>query len=431
MEPFQLTAAQAAAALADGSLDSETLTRSCLTRIESRDADIKAWSYVDPAQALRTARELDKQPRRSSLHGVPIAIKDMIDTADQPTQHNSPIYVGHQPSHDAACVAVLRAAGAIILGKTDTHEFASGGRLAASRNPHDLTRTAGGSSSGSAAAVGDFHAPLALGTQTAGSTIRPASFCGIFAMKPTWNAMPREGAKIYSLTLDTIGWFGRSVADLGLLSDVFAVSRRPWTPNAGTKGLRIALCRTPYWHEASPESQSMVEDAAAVLRKSGAVVEELSLPPEFATANDLQNIIMRGEGRPAFLAEYRNAFDLLHKDFRNRVEDADNITPDILLNALDRIAAMRPVFDRIASGYDAILTPAATGEAPKLALNTTGNPMFNRMWTALHAPCITIPWGSGPNNMPIGIQLVAPRYYDAELLGVADAVSQLSPAVAA
>jgi Asp-tRNA(Asn)/Glu-tRNA(Gln) amidotransferase A subunit family amidase len=190
----RLTAAALSARLRDGEITSELLARACLGRIAAREADVRAWSYVDPDAVIRQARELDKLSSCGKLHGIPIGVKDIYNTADMPTQHNSPIYTGHRPNADAATVGTLRAAGALILGKTDTMEFASTGRLAATRNPHNLARTPGGSSSGSAAAVGDFHVPLALGTQTGGSLIRPASFCGVYAMKPTWNAVSAEGA---------------------------------------------------------------------------------------------------------------------------------------------------------------------------------------------------------------------------------------------
>jgi Asp-tRNA(Asn)/Glu-tRNA(Gln) amidotransferase A subunit family amidase len=421
----RLTATEAAAAIARRELSSEELVRACLDRIEARNPDVKAWAYIDPDQAIRAARERDNEGQRGPLHGIPIGIKDMIDTADQPTQHNSPIYVGHRPGQDAAMVAILRAAGAVILGKTDTHEFAAGGRLPATRNPHNLAHTPGGSSSGSAAAVADDQVPLAFGTQTAGSTIRPASFCGIFAMKPTYGVVSREGAKLYSISLDTIGWFGRSVADLGLLADILAVSRQAWIPHQSVRGLKIAVCRTPYWSKASRASRAAVESAAEQLDRGGAHVTSLDLPPEFSAINDLQNIVMRGEGRAAFLAEYRRAYDLLSQEFRDRVEDADNISPQRLCDAQDALARLRPHFDALASDADAILTPAAIGEAPPLSQNTTGDPTFSRLWTALHVPCIALPWSYGEGGLPIGVQLVTRRYHDDRLLAVASAVEQL------
>jgi Asp-tRNA(Asn)/Glu-tRNA(Gln) amidotransferase A subunit family amidase len=425
-QPCYLTATQASDAIAAGKLSSEELIRSCLARVAAREAEVKAWSYIDHDRAVRIARELDKQEPRSRLHGIPVGVKDMIDTRDMPTQHNSPIYVGRRPNQDATVVAILRAAGAVILGKTDTHEFAAGGRLPATRNPHDLRRTPGGSSSGSAAAVADRHALFALGTQTAGSTIRPASFCGTAALKPTFGTLSREGAKFYSVSLDTLSLFANSISDLGLMTDVLAIARQPWRPKQSVRGLRFAVCRTPWWSKATAESQAAVENCASRLAKEGASVEALDLPGEFAAANDLQTTIMRGEGRAAFLGDYRNHYDLLHQDFRDRVEDSDGITPEKLRDALDAVAGLRPTFDRLASAFDAVLTPAAVGEAPPLSERTTGDPLFNRMWTALHVPCVATPWAKGPNGLPIGVQLVAPRYRDAELLGSAVAVEALA-----
>ena len=198
MEPCFLTAAAAAAQIRDRKLTCEALVRSCLARIAERDGDVRAWSYVDPAHAIAQARELDKRPATGPLHGLPFGVKDVIDTADMPTTQNSPQYQNHRPAKDAGCVAVVRQSGSVILGKTDTVEFAAGGRKALTRNPHNLAHTPGGSSSGSGAAVADFMVPLAFGTQTGGSQIRPASFNGVYAIKPTWGAVSREGAKLCS-----------------------------------------------------------------------------------------------------------------------------------------------------------------------------------------------------------------------------------------
>src|SRR5258707_3361367 len=221
MEPCFLTAAAAAKKISEGTLTSETLVRSCIARIEQRDPQIKAWLHVDKAKAIATEREIDKRPPKGLLHGIPFGIKDMIDTEDMPTTYNSPCYWQHRPAKDAVCVAVARHSGSVILGKTDTVEFAAAGRKAATRNPHNLAHTPGGSSSGSGAAVGDCQVPLAFGTQTGGSLIRPASFNGVYGLKPTWGVVSREGAKQYSNTLDTIGWYGRSVADLSLGAKAF------------------------------------------------------------------------------------------------------------------------------------------------------------------------------------------------------------------
>ncbi len=247
-----LTATQMLQRLRAGTTTIERLVRACLARIEARDPEVLAWSYIDPDTAIRTAREMDKRPDKGPLHGLPIALKDIFDTFDMPTQHNSPIYVGSRPSTDAACVGTLRAAGALILGKTDTSEFAGMGRLAATRNPHDLTRTPGGSSSGSAAAVADCQVPLALGTQTGGSLIRPASYCGVYALKPTWSAVSAEGVKLGAISLDTVGWYGRCVADLALLADVFDLHDDvPPSPRKAAD-LRIAVHRLGYQHRPWP-----------------------------------------------------------------------------------------------------------------------------------------------------------------------------------
>ena len=404
-----------------GTLSAETLVRACLDRIAERDPAIRAWSFVDPDQAIRTARELDKGPVRGPLHGIPIGVKDMIDTADMPTQHNSPIYAGHRPAHDAAAVATLRAAGAIILGKTDTTEFAAAGRHAGTRNPHDATRTPGGSSAGSAAAVADFQVPLALGTQTGGSTIRPASFCGVFALKPSWGVVSREGVKHYSVTLDTISWFARDLEDLGLLCDVFGIADDTAARAIPVAGLRIALCRTPFWSEAGPGVAETLEDAAEHLRSAGATVEPLTLPASFDRLGDMQRQVMHAEGRAAFLSLARTHPHLLHDDFHSRVENRDGITRAQLAAAYDHAAACRSQFDAIAQGYDAILTPSAPGEAP--IGHHPGSAVFNRMWTLLHVPCVNIPGRPGPNAMPIGVTLVSGRYTDRQLLAVASAAA--------
>lgn len=425
MEPCELSASDAAQAIDRGTLTSEALVRSCLARIEARDSEIRAWVWIDREQALRNARDLDKSPRRSRLHGVPIGIKDIFDTADQPTQQNSLIYAGHRPTRDAAAVGVLRAAGLVILGKTDTVEFAASGRVAATRNPHDYERTPGGSSSGSAAAVTDHHVPLALGTQTAGSVIRPASFCGIPAFKPTFGTVSREGVKPYASSLDTVGWFGRGVADLALLAEIFAIDFDATPIRApAIEGLRVGLCRSPYWPQAAAETRDALERAAVGLAKAGARVVDVELPGDFDGLADATIAIMRGEGRPALLAEYRNALHLLDRSFRDRVENSAGLTARQLADALDLCARLRPVWDEIARGYDVVLTPSALGEAP-LGLAATGDALFNRAWTALHGPAVNLPAGRGPHGVPVGVQLVGARYADRALLAAAQTVERV------
>lgn len=426
-DPAAMTGAEAAASIASGALSVEELARAVLARIDRLEPLVRAFSWIDREQLLRRAREADKpgagETSRGRLHGLMLAVKDMIDTADMPTQHNSPLYVDHRPGQDAAIVAICRAEGAQLIGKADTHEFASGGRLAASRNPHDLAHTPGGSSSGSGAAIAAGFAQIALGTQTGGSVLRPASFCGIFGMKPTWGSISQEGAKLYAVSLDTVGWYGRSVADLTLIAEAARAVRRPVKPLKDLGKARIGLCRTPWWDSATEAMQAATERAAALLRDAGATVEDFDLPDGFEQLNEVQNKVMRGEGRAAFLADYLRHGTNLHKDFRDRVEDADAIGWEGLRAAQDFCAACRPRFDAAMRGWNALLVPGALGVAPR-DLSTTGNPMFQRAWTALHVPCVGLPGLADSSGMPLGVQLIGPRHADAEILELAAAAAQ-------
>jgi Asp-tRNA(Asn)/Glu-tRNA(Gln) amidotransferase A subunit family amidase len=421
MEPYQLTAADAAALIRSKQLSCEELARSCLARIAARDADVKAWLWLDPDHVIRRARELDKlaPAPKGPLHGLPFGVKDIIDTADAPTTQNSPIYDGACVGRDAARVAVVRGAGALIMGKTDTVEFASGGRKALTRNPYNFAHTPGGSSSGSGAAVADYHVPLALGTQTGGSQIRPASFNGIYGIKPTWNLLSREGVRMSSITLDTVGWYGRSVDDLILVGTAFRLPADQTL--VAVKGLRVGLCRSPVWHAIEPAGVTALENAARLLAAAGAIVEELVLPAPFDQLLDAQNTIVTAEGGVSFLPEYVNAHVLLAPDFRAKV-DSDT-SRERLLAAYALADRCRPVFDGMfGDSLDVVLTPSAPGEAPQ-GLHTTGDAIFNRMWTLLHVPCINVPACRGPNNLPIGVTLVGPRLTDARLLAIARAAA--------
>ena len=421
-DPAKLTASECAVALGNGSLTAEALARGCLEAVAARDATVKAWSFLDPDRVLRLARELDKMPRLGPLHGMPIGVKDMIDTVDMPTQHNSPLFVGHRPGQDAACVATLRAQGLLIFGKTDTTEFAAAGRMAATRNPHDPSRTPGGSSSGSAAAVADFQIPLALGTQTGGSLVRPASFCGTFGLKPTWGAVSREGLKLYAGTLDTLGWYGRCIDDLVLLCDAFGLRDAEDVRPVALSSSRIAVCRSPAWPEAEAGLGDTLEEAAEALREAGATVTEVELPTRFDDLGDTHRIVLHGEGGVSFRSLAVQHGERLHDEFRAQVENRSGITPRELLCAYDHAARCRSEFDVLASAYDAILTPSAPGEAPPG--DRPGNPAFNRIWTLLHVPCVNVPGFRGPAGMPIGLTLVGPRLRDRQLLAVARQVAR-------
>lgn len=391
-----------------------------LARIAARDAQVRAWLHVADVAALDAARRLDAESPRGSLHGVPIGIKDVFDTADMPTTHNSPLFSGHRPARDAAAVAVLRAAGAVILGKTDTTEFAAAGRDAATANPHDLSRTPGGSSAGSAAAVADGHVRIALATQTGGSTIRPASFCGVYGFKPTWGLVSREGMTFYAPGLDTVGWHARSVDDLDHLCTAFALAPPPPLP---ARPLRIALCRTPWWDEAATDGKAALERTAAALRQAGATVEDVALPPLLADSRDAYRALLFREGAASFLPLARTRGALLHADFHERVASAAVYDDIALLRAWDMAAEGRRAVEALLSDFDALLTPSAPGIAPPG--RAPGNPIFNQLWTMLHLPVATLPLARGDHDLPIGISLVAPRCHDRRLLAVAHAVEAL------
>jgi Asp-tRNA(Asn)/Glu-tRNA(Gln) amidotransferase A subunit family amidase len=420
-EPARMTATHAAALIATKQMSCEELARSCLARIAARDATVKAWLFLDPDHVIRRARELDKLAPKGPLHGLPIGVKDIIDTADYPTTHNSPIYDGVRVGRDAACVGVVRGNGALILGKTDTVEFASGGRKALTRNPYNQAHTPGGSSSGSGAAVGDYQVPLAFGTQTGGSHLRPASFNGIYGHKPSWGLVSREGVRMSSMTLDTVGWYGRCVEDLILVGTAFRIAEAP--TGVAVKGLRVGLCRSPVWHAIEPGGEQALATAADRLANAGAIVEEFTLPEPFNRMHDAHAKIANAEGGASFLPEYVNAYGILAPDLRAKVENDRGTTPEALLEAYALADSCRPAFDRLfGSALDVILTPSSCGEAP-LGLHTTGNAIFNSMWTLLHVPNVGIPSCFGPSDLPVGVTLVGKRLSDSHLLSIAKALA--------
>jgi Asp-tRNA(Asn)/Glu-tRNA(Gln) amidotransferase A subunit family amidase len=423
-EPCFLNAAEAAAAIKQGTLTSEALVRSCLARIAARDPSVKAWLHVDPDYALWQAREIDKRPPRHPLHGLPFGVKDIMDTADMPTTQNTPYYQGHRPTKDAACVAIVRALGAVILGKTDTVEYASNGRKAATRNPFNLAHTPGGSSSGSGASVGDFQVPLAFGTQTAGSHIRPASFNGIYGLKPSWGIVSREGVTQFSTTLDTVGWYGRSVDDLSLVASAFQLPGLDADDAVSASSLRIGYCETPFWERAEPASRMAMEAAAKRLALAGATVRPLKLPDPFAGLADAQATVMYGEGKAAFWPQYLIENGNIHPEFVLTATGQRGVTPERLRAAYTLADECRRQFDALFSDVDVVLAPAATGEAPE-GLHTVGDWIFNGFWTLLHTPCLGIPATKGPKGLPVGIQLVGPRLSDARLLAIAAALAPI------
>lgn len=428
MEACQLTASEASSLIRQRKLSCEELVRSCLARIDSRDPIVRAWLFIDPDMVIRNARELDKlapvgvEPK-TPLHGLPWGVKDIIDTRDQPTTHNSPIYPNVRTNRDAACVSVVRSSGSVILGKTDTVEFASGGRKALSRSPFNAAHTPGGSSSGSGAAVGDFHVPLAFGTQTGGSHIRPAAFNGIYGIKPTWGSVSREGVRMSSMTLDTVGWYGRCVDDLIMVAEAFRLPKAAEPFAKGPEGLRVGLCRSPVWSAIEPAGAEALMTAAHRLSAAGAIVEEYDLPEPFNLLHEAHADIVQTEGGTSFLPEYLSSYEILAPDLRGKVENARGVTPEKLLASYALADSCRPAFDNLfGRGLDVILTPSAPGEAPE-GLHTTGSAIFQSMWTLLHVPCVAIPVGRGPKALPVGIQVVGPRMTDMRLLRIAKALA--------
>ncbi len=427
----QLGVAEAAARIAEGQLSARALVEAHLARIKAREPVVGAWAYLDP-EAVRKAADLRDEERARGhgvgpLHGVPIGIKDIIDTADTPTENGTVIHAGRRPQFDASCVAALRDAGAIILGKTVTTElavFAPG----KTRNPHDPERTPGGSSSGSAAAVADAMVPAALGTQTAGSVIRPASFCGVFGYKPTFGLIARVGCLEQSAPLDTIGLFARSVEDLALVADCLTASdsRDPASyPRSRPPLHRLAMSRpparpmfafvkTPKWSAAEPDTQAAFAELVAAL---GDRVDEVTLPDVFAEAWQWQRIlqmkdIARNYG-PLFAEQPEKASAKL----RELMEEGARYSDEQYNSARTMQDVIYAGLERIFERYDAILTPAAPGPAPK-GLESTGDPVFNALWTYAGVPAVSLPLLE-VDGMPLGVQLVGPRRDDGRLLRTA------------
>ncbi len=418
----RLSAAQAARQIAAGKIKAEDLVAACLDRIAARDKEVQAWVHCDPEAALAQARAADKRAEHGLLAGVPVGVKDVIDTADMPTQCNSEIYLGYRPRADAACVALVRRAGGIILGKTVTTEFAS--RMPGpTRNPHNLEHTPGGSSSGSGASVADFMVPVAFGTQTGGSNIRPAAYCGIVGYKPSYGTINCAGLKHFAESLDTIGVLARSVEDCALL--VHAVSARP-LPDLSAKlprAPRIGFCRTSRWGEASPATKSLLEQTAATLARCGAAVRDVALPDDFDRLYEAQILIMNYEAARAFAWEYANHKDLLSEYLQTTLEKYGAMPREPYGEAMRHARECRTRFAQVFADADVLLTPSAPGEAPK-GIGSTGSSLFNRNWTLLGAPCVTIPAGHGPQGLPLGVQIVGDYDTDARVLECAEWVRQ-------
>jgi Asp-tRNA(Asn)/Glu-tRNA(Gln) amidotransferase A subunit family amidase len=428
-----LTATAAAAEMSRGALKAEDYARACLDRVVEVEPRVQAFIHLDPEHVLAQARALDDARLHGRpmgpLHGLPVGIKDIIDTADYPTECGSAAMTGRQPSRDAAVVTRLRAAGAIIFGKTVTTEVAYR-QPGKTRNPHDPERTPGGSSSGSAAAVAASMLPLAIGSQTAGSVIRPASYCGVFGMKPSHGLISRTGVMLHSHKLDHLGVYGRTLADVALIMDVVAgydpddPDSRPVASPAFARAATeappvtptLAFVRTPMWDKAEAETQAAFEELVAAL---GACVHLVDLPEPFAGAWDAHRTIMMTDMAHRHADLVARGGDANSEPLRKQVADGKNIPAVTYLAALDDADRYAAGLGDLFTYYDAILTPAATGVAPK-GLGWTGDPVFNALWTLTGLPAISLPLLQGESGMPMGVQLVGARGHDARLLRTAN-----------
>ncbi|MBB5751556.1 amidase [Prosthecomicrobium pneumaticum] len=428
--PADLGAAEGLARIREGSLTAVAWTAACLDRIATEEPRIRAFAALDPEGALGRARAVDRgtvPPGR--LAGLPIAVKDIIDVEGQPTGFGSDLPIGAVAARDAGIVALLRAAGAIPLGKTETVEFAALGRIPPTRNPRDPGRTPGGSSSGSAAAVAAGMVPLALGTQTGGSLVRPAAFTGVHALKPSHGLVSLDGVHPHAPSLDCVGWHARSVDDLALLAEVCGFPPAAARP---ARRLRIAACRSPAWSAAAPDMRAAFEAALGTLRQAGVEIVDLDLPPDFDTLGETQLVLMRAEAQVSFAPWRRRWGAHMHPDLAAILTEEARIPPARRAAAQAHAALCRIAFAEIMAGVDAVLAPAAIGEAPPFGTGT-GSPAMNRMWTVLQVPIVALPIGRGAAGLPLGGQLVGPLYGDRDLLAIAGRVATIlgAPAEAA
>lgn len=432
MDLFQMSASEAAAAIRAGTITAEELVAACLERIETLEETVGAWAALDPEHALKQARDRDEARKEGKgsgpLHGIPVGVKDIFDTYDLPTEDGTVLHAGRQPLKDATAVTLLRQAGAVITGKTVTTELAvyAPGKT---RNPHDPSRTPGGSSSGSAAAVAACMVPLAIGTQTNGSVIRPASYCGVVGYKPTRGLISRHGILQQSRPLDQVGVFARTVGDAALIAEqlmayddrdpdmelrarpklVETVAEEPPLPP------RLAFVKTPVWDHADEEMKAAFGELVGHL---GEDVEERALPDIFNEAVGVHRTIMEADLARSFEREYEHGKEKLSATLREMIERGQRIRAVDYLRAVGYIPVLQRMIDGIFEWSDAIITPATTGEAPQ-GLESTGSPIFCTIWTLCGLPAVSVPVLQGTHGMPVGAQLVGRMGGDGHLLRTA------------
>ena len=410
----RLNLVAAAKGIATGEFTSEELVTACLERIHAREDQVKAWAWLDPEQVLAQARACDERPATTPVHGVPVGVKDIINTVNMPTCYGSQVYAGHYPAEDAECIRLLQRAGAVIMGKTVTTEFAfyAPGKTA---NPHALEHTPGGSSSGSAAAVADFHVPVALGTQTSGSIIRPASFNGVFGYKPTYNSCSLDGVHPLAPELDTLGAFSRAVGDLCLLHGVLSGQRL--ASSVAERPGQIAFVRTPAWDAADTVTQNCMADFLQTIKQTGISVIE----PDESLLQDLMEVQQAylARGAATSLGHVTdNHPDEVRPQTRALVAEGRRVDESFNARLQDALARGERFLSGVFSRADLVITPSAAGAAPA-GLHNTGDPMFNRIWTFLRTPCMNLPLTKSTRGLPVGVQLVCNRQEDTRLFAYA------------
>jgi len=432
MDITLISATEASEAIRAGRMTSEGLVSACLERIAAIEDGIGAWAYLDADHALKQACEADRIQQDGQtlglLHGIPVGVKDIFDTGDMPTEDGTVLHAGRQPQEDATAVALLREAGAVILGKTVTTELAvyAPGKT---RNPHDLERTPGGSSSGSAAAVAAGMVPLAIGTQTNGSVIRPASYCGVYGYKPSYGRISRHRVLQQSRPLDQVGVFARTIEDAALIAEQIMAfdDRDPDTQMRARPKLvetvaaeppfnpRLAFVKTPVWDQAETDTKEAVSELVAHL---GENVGEVDLSDLFNGAVEQHRTIMEADLARSFEQEYASGKDKLSSILREMIERGQKVLAVDYNRAVSRIPEFNRALDKVFDWHDAILTPATTGEAP-VGLESTGSPIFCTIWTLCGMPAITLPILQGSHGLPVGVQLVGSKGDDARLLRTA------------
>ena len=425
---------QAVSVLSKGEASAEELVQDCLNRIDQFDPQIHAWAYLDPEYALKQARQRDTDRRKGKtvgrLHGVPIALKDIIDSAALPTEFGCKLFKGNIAKQDSFVATKLKRHGAVIMGKTVTAELATftpGKTL----NPHNPDHTPGGSSSGSAASVASYMVPGTLGTQTKGSMIRPASFCGVVGFKPSYGLIPRQGILQQSPFLDQVGVFTRSVKDAALLAEILIGSHKQDQATALTTVTpalldtciqeppvtpKFALVKTAAWHKADNDTQAGLEQIIELLTGQADIID---LPCDFEPVNDQLDLINEAEIAMYYDAIYQRGKDLISPSLTAQIQRGKQVKVTDYLLAQQQREHLNLILDDLFFTYDALITPSATGEAPK-GLESTGDPIFCAPWTFCGTPAINLPLLQGEKGLPIGVQLVGQRHDDARLLRTAN-----------